>query len=114
MFLGDTHTHSLCSPDGRNTVTEMACAAKTAGLTHLCLTDHCDLVTLQGAPAYTYDWTPYNAAIAAARAELPQGLTLAQGLSWEKPTKTPLPPGPSLPPRHSLILSSAQSITTGP
>ena len=80
MFLGDTHTHSLCSPDGHNTVAEMAHAAKAAGLTHLCLTDHCDLVTLQGQPAYTYDWLPYNAAIAEARTDLPQGLTLCQGM----------------------------------
>ena len=80
MFLGDTHTHSLCSPDGHNTVLEMARAASAAELTHLCLTDHWDLVTLQGEPNYTYDWTPYNAAVAEARAALPQGLTLAQGM----------------------------------
>lgn len=90
MFLGDTHTHSLCSPDGHNTVTEMARAASAAGLTHLCLTDHCDLVTLQGQPAYAYDWAPYNAAVAEARAALPPGLTLAQGMelgeAYENPT----------------------------
>lgn len=80
MFLGDVHTHSLCSPDGHHTVTEMARAAKAVGLTHLCLTDHCDLVTLQGAPAYTYDWTPYNAAVAEARACLPPHLELCQGM----------------------------------
>lgn len=90
MFLGDTHTHSICSPDGHNTVAEMTRAASAAGLTHLCLTDHCDLVTLQGEPAYTYDWAPYNAAVADARAALPAGLELAQGLelgeAYENPT----------------------------
>lgn len=89
MFLGDTHTHSLCSPDGHNTVTEMARAAGAAGLTHLCLTDHCDLVTLQGEPAYTYDWAPYNAAVAEARAALSPGLDLAQGLELGEAYENP-------------------------
>lgn len=89
MFLGDTHTHSLCSPDGHNTVWEMARAASAAGLTHLCLTDHCDLVTLQGAPSYTYDWAPYNAAMADARAALPSGLDLAQGLELGEAYENP-------------------------
>lgn len=89
MFLGDTHSHSLCSPDGHFTVLEMARAARAAGLTHLCLTDHCDLITLQGEPSFTYDWTPYNAAIAEARADLPQGLELAQGLELGEAYENP-------------------------
>lgn len=89
MFLGDTHSHSLCSPDGHNTVLEMARAGRAAGLTHLCLTDHCDLVTLQGQPSYTYDWAPYNAAIAEARAALPDGLTLRQGLELGEAYENP-------------------------
>lgn len=89
MFLGDTHTHSLCSPDGHNTVLEMARAASAVGLTHLCLTDHCDLVTLQGQPAYTYDWQPYNAAMAEARANLSRGLTLCQGMELGEAYENP-------------------------
>lgn len=89
MFLGDTHSHSLCSPDGHFTVLEMARAARAAGLTHLCLTDHCDLITLQGEPSFTYDWAPYNAAIAEARADLPQGLELAQGLELGEAYENP-------------------------
>lgn len=89
MFLGDTHTHSLCSPDGHSPVLDMAKAGAAAGLTHLCLTDHCDLVTLQGAPSYTYDWTPYNAAVAEARAALPPGLDLAQGMELGEAYENP-------------------------
>ena len=89
MFLGDTHSHSLCSPDGQFTVWEMAQAGRAAGLTHLCLTDHHDLVTLQGVPNYTYDWTPYNAAVAEARANLPQGLELCQGMELGEAYENP-------------------------
>lgn len=89
MFLGDVHTHSLCSPDGHNTVAEMAQAASHVGLTHLCLTDHCDLITLQGEPSFTYDWAPYNAAVAEARANLPSGLDLAHGLELGEAYENP-------------------------
>ncbi len=95
MFLGDTHTHSLCSPDGHNTVTEMARAGAAAGLTHLCLTDHCDLVTLQGEPAYTYDWAPYHANWRRRAPPCPPGWSLPRAWSWARPMKIPRPPGPS-------------------
>lgn len=80
MFIGDTHTHSACSPDGSYPMGDMAQAAAAAGLTHLCITDHCDLLDLDGNPTPTYDWAPYRAAFQAAQGRLPQGLTLGRGL----------------------------------
>ncbi len=80
MFLGDTHTHSVCSPDGESTILELAQAAGKAGLSHLCITDHCDLLSLEGAPTPHHDWVPYQDAFSAALEGLPQGLELGRGI----------------------------------
>lgn len=45
MFLSDHHIHSTVSPDGYNTMTEMARASIKAGVKQLCFTDHCDVVS---------------------------------------------------------------------
>lgn len=58
MYLTDYHTHSLLSPDGYVPLAEMARAAMDAGLSELCLTDHCDLLTGHGEPVRAYDWAP--------------------------------------------------------
>lgn len=80
MFLGDVHTHSLCSPDGAFSMLEMARAAAHAGLTHLCLTDHCDLLDLNGTFTPHQDWGRVRAAFDEAKAAAPQGLTLRLGV----------------------------------
>ncbi len=56
MFLMDSHTHSNCSPDSDTPMVQMAQAAVQVGMNSLCLTDHCDLFTLDG---QLMD-TPYN------------------------------------------------------
>lgn len=43
MYFTDNHVHSLCSPDGHNTMTEMMRASYDAGVRHMCFTDHCDM-----------------------------------------------------------------------
>lgn len=58
MYLTDYHTHSILSPDGYAPLAEMARAAVDAGLSELCITDHCDLLTGHGEPVRTYDWAP--------------------------------------------------------
>lgn len=80
MFLGDVHTHSLCSPDGAFSMLEMARAAREAGLTYLCITDHCDLLDLNGAFTPHQDWESVRVAFAEAKAAAPQGLTLSLGV----------------------------------
>lgn len=42
MYLADCHLHSRISPDGQNSMTELAEAAIAAGLDELCFTDHVD------------------------------------------------------------------------
>ncbi len=58
MFLADCHTHSSCSPDSSTPMVEMAKKAVEYGLTTLTLTDHCDLLGLEGERTLEYDWTP--------------------------------------------------------
>ena len=56
MFLADCHTHSLCSPDSEAPMVEMARRGVELGLNTLCLTDHCDLMSIYGEPTPDYDW----------------------------------------------------------
>lgn len=58
MFLADCHTHSRVSPDSNAPMVEMAKAAWEYGLDVMCLTDHCDLLSLEGERTLTYDWGP--------------------------------------------------------
>jgi len=51
MYFTDNHIHSLCSPDGYGSMTEMMEASYAAGVRHMCFTDHCDMDNyLTGAP----------------------------------------------------------------
>lgn len=58
MYLTDYHTHSRLSPDGFVPLEDMARSALDAGLSELCITDHCDLLGGHGEPVTGYDWTP--------------------------------------------------------
>ncbi len=86
MFLADSHTHSICSPDGRFPMTAMAEGAVRAGLSSLTITDHCDLLSLDGKTRiYEFDWAPvlseYRAMQEAygRKLELPLGLEFGMG-----------------------------------
>lgn len=58
MYLTDYHTHSCLSPDGYVPLEEMAGAALDAGLSELCITDHCDLLNCHGQAVDSYPWAP--------------------------------------------------------
>jgi len=86
MLLADCHTHSNCSPDGTVPMIEMARGAYQAGLTALCLTDHCDFLSLEGNQRTPeYDWAPIlrqrEAMLAAYgdKLDLPMGLEFGMG-----------------------------------
>lgn len=69
MYLTDYHCHSILSPDGYVPLAEMARAAVDAGLSEVCLTDHCDLLDSDANRVHTYDWRP---ALEQFQATLPQ------------------------------------------
>ena len=80
MYLTDLHTHSILSPDGHAPLAEMAGAAVRAGLSALCLTDHCDLLSGDGKRTLTYDWAPGLVQFAETAPQFGDKLTLRLGL----------------------------------
>ena len=69
MYLADFHTHSSCSPDGNNTMTEMALAAAKKGMDEICFTDHLDVIDWQGEQTLEHDWSAAKVQYAAALKE---------------------------------------------
>ena len=57
MYLCDTHSHTLISPDSHASLLNMAWAAVHAGLQEFCVTDHCDLLDQDGDPVTTFNWS---------------------------------------------------------
>ncbi len=83
MMLIDSHTHSSCSPDGTVPMIEMARGAVKAGLTGLCITDHCDFLNLDGTERTTgYDWAPVMAQWLEMNAAYGSRLKLTLGLEF--------------------------------
>lgn len=80
MFLCDSHTHTLISPDSRAPLEAMARAAAAAGVKELCVTDHCDLLDGKGRPSLSFDWQAAREQYRRACAGLPGGLELRFGL----------------------------------
>lgn len=56
LYLADCHTHTTVSLDSEAELRDMACAARTAGLSGLWVTDHFDLVDAAGQPVTDFDW----------------------------------------------------------
>ncbi len=81
MYLSDNHTHSSCSPDGSASMAEMVRGALAAGVQELTLTDHCDLLSMQGTITLDFDWAPLRAQFRQAQAlAQDSGLRLNYGL----------------------------------
>ncbi len=114
MFLGDLHTHSRCSPDGSRAMADMALAAGAAGLTLLCVTDHCDLLDLDGAPTPRYDWDPCRADFQAAAERLPAGLSLRRGVELGEAYEDPAAARAILAaaPELDLVIGSVHNLRT--
>lgn len=80
MYLADYHTHSDCSPDGRETIARMAEAAVARGLDEICITDHVDTIcwgSLQ--PRWDFDWDKAQTELAEARRLYGDRLTIRLG-----------------------------------
>ena len=80
MYLCDTHSHTKISPDSSAELVDNARVAIEAGLREFCVTDHCDLLGLEGEPVTGFDWPAARAQFRAVKAELGDRLTLRLGL----------------------------------
>jgi histidinol-phosphatase (PHP family) len=79
-YFADTHTHSNCSPDGSDSMLEMAKAAEAAGLEELCITDHCDFLSMQGTITLDFDWAPLRAGYDEVKSHNFSTLTVCRGI----------------------------------
>lgn len=80
MYLCDTHSHTKISPDSQAELSDMAEAAIRAGLRELCVTDHFDLLGLDGKPRTAFDWPAAREQYRAVKAREGDRLTLRLGL----------------------------------
>ena len=80
MYLCDVHCHTLISPDSHASLGDMAAAAIDAGLQELCVTDHCDLLDLNGDPVTAFDWLAAKEQYRAVKGLLGDRLTLRLGI----------------------------------
>ncbi len=78
MYLTDLHMHTCCSPDGGYSLADMATAASAAGLSEICMTDHCDLMDLEGNFSPSFDWEPLE--VEFEKTEPIAGLTIRFGI----------------------------------
>ncbi len=80
MYLCDIHSHSRISPDCDVPLLNMVHAAIAAGVEEFCVTDHCDLLGLDGNPVTSFDWPAARAQYRAVKAELGDKLIFRLGL----------------------------------
>lgn len=80
MYLADYHIHSLCSPDGQDSMPLLAGASAAAGLNEICFSDHFDTVDLHGNPSPDFDFSPIRAQFAKAQARYGNRIALHLGL----------------------------------
>lgn len=80
MYLTDYHCHTCCSIDSKAHLADEAAQALSLGLSELCTTDHCDLVSEDGQRVRTLDWTPILEQYEAVRRDYEGRLKLRLGL----------------------------------
>lgn len=87
MYYADYHTHSRLSPDSDAPLLDMAEAAARAGLSELCITDHYDLVEMDGTPrTQPLDWPAAVAQWEEVRRRMAGRLILKLGVEFGSPT----------------------------
>ena len=80
MYLCDIHSHTKISPDSRAELSDMARSAVASGLREFCVTDHCDLLDLDGKPVSSFDWPASKAQYHAVKKEMGDSLILRLGI----------------------------------
>ena len=89
MYLVDSHSHTLVSPDSKTPLITMAEAAIARGVKHFHTTDHCDLLDYDGIPVTSFNWADAKANYRAAKAQTAGRLELHLGLELGSVTFAP-------------------------
>lgn len=89
MYLCDIHSHTKISHDSRALLPDMARAALDAGLREFCVTDHCDLLDLDGQPTASFDWPASKQQFHDVRSQLGDRLVLRLGIELGSATAHP-------------------------
>lgn len=89
MYLCDIHSHTKISPDSKAQLRDTAQAAIDAGLQEFGVTDHFDLLGLDGKPLTAFDWPGAKEQYRAVKAELGDRLVLRLGLELGSATYDP-------------------------
>lgn len=89
MYLCDSHSHTLVSPDSDAPLLAMAEAAIAAGLRELHVTDHCDLLDYDGHPVASFNWPAAKAQYRAVKAQTEGRLALHMGIELGSVTAFP-------------------------
>ena len=89
MYLCDIHSHTKISPDSKAQLRDTAQAAIDAGVQEFGVTDHFDLLGLDGKPLTVFDWPGAKEQYRAVKAELGDRLVLRLGLELGSATYDP-------------------------
>ncbi len=89
MYLCDIHSHTKISPDSQAQLRDTAQAAIDAGLQEFCVTDHFDLLGLDGKPLTAFDWPAAKEQYRGVKEELGDRLVLRLGLELGSATYDP-------------------------
>ena len=89
MYLCDIHSHTKISPDSKAELLDNARAAINAGLREFCVTDHCDLLGLDGLPVTSFNWSAAKAQYHAVKKEVGDALSLRLGIELGSATSAP-------------------------
>lgn len=85
MYLADCHNHTCCSVDSQAPLELVLEQAARVGLSHVCTTDHLDLVDRWGREQTDWDWRPSLAQRERCRALCPRGVELCMGIEINMP-----------------------------
>ena len=89
MYRCDIHSHTLISHDSQAPLSGMVHAAQAAGLQEFCVTDHCDLLDLDGRPWGAFPWPAAWEQYRAVREGSGDGLRLRLGIELGSAPRDP-------------------------
>lgn len=115
MYFSDNHTHSSCSPDGKAPMTSLVDHAVANGVEELTITDHCDLLSMEGTIELEFDWSPLRVQFAQAEEAARGRLRLNRGIEIGGASDFPAEADHILEERLDFVLGSVHnlSVTAG-